>query len=228
MSVKRRRHSPEFKFKVAAAKEHQTISQLSSELSLHPTQISDWKKQLLEKGKTVFQSNGKHKLQVIQESELYEQIGRLKMELECFCFGYRVASLKKNLPPSVNDKRGLIEPDHPVLSVRRQCELIGLNRGTYYYEPAKETPLNLTLMRLIDEQYMKTPFYGYPKMTQYLRSQDYWVNPKRTARLMRVMGGRRAARHSSGSGARGIPASTRTAPHSCSDCPAQRAEGGGP
>ena len=48
--------------------------------------------------------------------------------------------------------------------------------------------MNLTLMRLIDEQYMKTPFYGYPKMTQYLRSQDHWVNPKRTARLMRVMG----------------------------------------
>jgi len=43
-------------------------------------------------------------------------------------------------------------------------------------------------MRLIDEQYMKTPFYGYPKMTEYLRSQDYWVSPKRTARLMRVMG----------------------------------------
>ena len=96
--------------------------------------------------------------------------------------------LKKNLPHSVDDKRGLIEPDHPVLSVRRQCELIGLNRGTYYYEPAKETPLNLTLMRLLDEQYMKTPFYGYPKMTRHLRNQGYWVNPKRTARLMRVMG----------------------------------------
>ncbi len=88
MSVKRRRHSPEFKFKVAleAAKEQQTISQLSSEFSLHPTQISDWKKQLLEKGETVFQpngtSNGKQKLQIVQESELYEQIGRLKMELE--------------------------------------------------------------------------------------------------------------------------------------------------
>jgi transposase-like protein len=88
MSVKRRRHSPGFKFKVAleAAKEQKTISQLSSELSLHPTQISDWKKQLLEKGETVFQpngtANGNHKLQTAQESELYEQIGRLKMELE--------------------------------------------------------------------------------------------------------------------------------------------------
>jgi putative transposase len=84
MSVKRRRHSPEFKFRVAleASKEQQTLSQLASELSVHPNQISDWKKQLLEKGKTVFQSNGKHKLQTIQEAELYEQIGRLKMELE--------------------------------------------------------------------------------------------------------------------------------------------------
>ena len=84
MSVRRRRHSPDVKFRVAltAAKEQKTISQLSSEFGLHPTQISDWKKQLLEKGKTVFQSNGKHKLQITQESELYEQIGRLKMELE--------------------------------------------------------------------------------------------------------------------------------------------------
>jgi len=88
----------------------------------------------------------------------------------------------------VDDKRGLIEPDHPVLSVRRQCELIGLNRATYYYEPAKETPLNLTLMRMIDEKYMKAPFFGYPKMTEYLRKQGYWVNPKRIDRLMGLMG----------------------------------------
>ena len=84
MSVKRRNHSPEFKFRTAleAAKEQKTISQLASEFSLHPNQISNWKKHLLENGKIVFQSNGKHELQTTQESELYEQIGRLKMELE--------------------------------------------------------------------------------------------------------------------------------------------------
>jgi putative transposase len=74
------------------------------------------------------------------------------------------------------------------LSIRRQCELIELNRGTYYYQPAQETPLNLILMRLIDEQYLKTPFYGYPKMTEYLRKQGYLVNPKRITRLMNLMG----------------------------------------
>ena len=82
----------------------------------------------------------------------------------------------------------MIEPNHSVLSIRRQCELIGLNRGTYYYQPAKETPLNLTLMRLIDEQYLKTPFYGYPKMTEYLKKQGYGINPKRINRLMNLMG----------------------------------------
>jgi len=101
---------------------------------------------------------------------------------------WNLSGLKKNLSNSVKDKCSLIEPNHSVLSIRQQCELIGLNRGTYYYQPAKETPLNLTLMRLIDEQYLKTPFYGYPKMTEYLKKQGYEVNPKRISRLMRVMG----------------------------------------
>ena len=84
MSVKRRNHSPEFKFRTAleAAKEQKTISQLASELNIHPNQISTWKKHLLEDGKILFQSNGKHELQTTQESDLFEQIGRLKMELE--------------------------------------------------------------------------------------------------------------------------------------------------
>lgn len=55
-------------------------------------------------------------------------------------------------------------------------------------EPAEESALNLTLMRLIDEQYLQTPFFGYPKMTQMLRRQGYQVNRKRVARLMRLMG----------------------------------------
>ena len=87
-----------------------------------------------------------------------------------------------------------METDHPWLSLRRQCELIGLNRSSYYYQPATESPLNLTLMRLIDEQYLRTPFYGYPKMTEYLRQvKKYQVNPKRVYRLMQLMGLRAVA-----------------------------------
>jgi putative transposase len=88
----------------------------------------------------------------------------------------------------VNARCALIEPAHPVLSVRDQCALLGLNRSTYYYVPATESPLNLHLMRLIDEQYMRTPFYGWPRMTVYLNQQGYAVNHKRVQRLMQKMG----------------------------------------
>ena len=82
----------------------------------------------------------------------------------------------------------MIDPQHLELSIRRQCELVGLNRSTFYAEPAGETAFNLHLMRLIDEQYLRTPFYGYPKITVALQGQGYVVNRKRVARLMQKMG----------------------------------------
>jgi putative transposase len=59
----------------------------------------------------------------------------------------------------------LIEPDHPELSIRQQCELLGLSQSSYYYIAAEESEENLHLMRLLDEQYTRTPFYGTRKMT---------------------------------------------------------------
>jgi putative transposase len=84
--------------------------------------------------------------------------------------------------------RAMIEPNHAELSIRRQCELIGLNRASYYYQPATTTERNLELMRLMDEQYLKTPFYGWRRMTVFLRKKGYRVNGKRVRRLMRKMG----------------------------------------
>jgi putative transposase len=92
------------------------------------------------------------------------------------------------LPPSVEHKRPLIDIRHPELSVRRQCALVGLNRPSLYYEPAGETPENLRLMRLIDEQYTACPFYGSRRMTAWLTQQGEPVNRKRVQRLMRLMG----------------------------------------
>jgi len=83
----------------------------------------------------------------------------------------------------------MIDTDHPNLSIRRQCELVGLNRSTFYWEPVGESPLNLQLMRLIDEEYTRAPFYGYRKMTARLNDHHgYQVNHKRVARLMLKMG----------------------------------------
>ena len=83
----------------------------------------------------------------------------------------------------------MIEPDNSQVSIRRQCELVGLNRGSYYYQPDRESELNLKLMNLIDEQYTELPFYGWRRMTVYLRRmKEYEVNSKRVRRLMRLMG----------------------------------------
>ena len=83
--------------------------------------------------------------------------------------------------------RSLIDGDSSELSVRRQCELLGLSRSSFYYEAATETESNLRLMRLIDEQYMETPFFGSRRMTEWLKKAGHVVNRKRTQRLMRLM-----------------------------------------
>lgn len=71
----------------------------------------------------------------------------------------------------------------------RQCALIGLPRSSYYYEPlGTESAENLRLMRKIDELYLKRPFYGSPRMTDWLEDLGWVVNEKRVARLMRLMG----------------------------------------
>ncbi len=92
------------------------------------------------------------------------------------------------MPESTDAKRKLIEPGSSEISIRRQCELLGLNRASLYYAPARESPLNLELMRLIDEQYTRTPFYGYRRMTVYVNELGHEVNPKRIERLMGKMG----------------------------------------
>ena len=155
MVKKRRRHSAAYKFRIAleALEGSKTISQLSSEHEIHPNMIRAWKRQLLEDGPSVFASNGerKQRQQEAQEAELYEQmaaarplrIGRLKMELEW---------LKKELPALVRERRRMVDSQPATLSVRRQCELLGLNRVSFYYQAASESALNLELMRLFAQR----------------------------------------------------------------------------
>ena len=82
----------------------------------------------------------------------------------------------------------MIEPSHRALSVRRQCALLGLSRSGVYYEPAGESEDNLRIMRWIDRQYTRHPFYGVRRMTMRMRREGERINPKRVRRLMRQMG----------------------------------------
>jgi putative transposase len=88
----------------------------------------------------------------------------------------------------------MIEPNNKSLSISIQCELLGLNRSSYYSVSIASTDVhtedsfNLELMQLIDEEYMRHPFYGTRKMTKYINRLGYRVNRKRVQRLMRLMG----------------------------------------
>jgi len=82
----------------------------------------------------------------------------------------------------------MIEPEHPELSIVRQCELVSISRSGFYYRPAGETSLNLALMRLIDAQFLETPWYGSRQMVRHLWREGYTVGRKRVRRLMARMG----------------------------------------
>jgi putative transposase len=82
----------------------------------------------------------------------------------------------------------MIERGHSQVSLVRQCELLGVNRSSVYYEPAAADPYDLELMALMDHQYLKTPFYGSRRLTEWLTKQGHGVNRKHVQRLMRLMG----------------------------------------
>ena len=101
------------------------------------------------------------------------------------------SGLKKNgeeLRPA--ERLRFIDPSDPEMSIRHQCDLSGISRSWYYksLEPSRESDANEKLMKLIDCQYIQTPFYGSRRMTVCLRQQGYEVNRKRIIRLMRIMG----------------------------------------
>lgn len=88
----------------------------------------------------------------------------------------------------------MVETDHPRLSISYQCNLLRISRSSVYYAPTGENELNLKLMRLIDEQFLETPYYGARQMASHLRRQGYCVGRKRTRRLMQKMGLRPSTR----------------------------------
>ncbi|MHB1424759.1 MAG: IS3 family transposase [Gemmataceae bacterium] len=183
MARKRKSHAAAFKAQVALAalKGDKTVNELASQHQVHPTLIHAWKKQLLAGAEDLFSNGSKAAAEDHEalQAQLYEQIGRLKMELDW---------LKKKLPASVDARRALVEVGHPHLSICRQCALLGLARSSFYYEAVVETAENLALMRLIDRRYTDCPFYGSRKMTIWLQGEGHGVNRKRVQRLMRLMG----------------------------------------
>jgi putative transposase len=88
----------------------------------------------------------------------------------------------------VERRRAVVDREHPSLSIARQCTILDISRSGLYYQPKGISEKDLNLMKLIDRQYLATPFYGTRKIAAWLKSQGQWVNRKRVRRLMRMMG----------------------------------------
>ncbi len=82
----------------------------------------------------------------------------------------------------------MVDPKHPGLDIVRQCALVSISRPSFYYGGKGKSPLNLALMRLIDAQFLETPWYGSRQMVRHLWRLGYCVGRKRVRRLMRLMG----------------------------------------
>ena len=89
---------------------------------------------------------------------------------------------------SRSQRRAMIDREEPKLSLVRQCALLGISRSSLYYLPTEAGAEDLELMVLIDQQYLKTPFYGSGRMTAWLRYYGHQVNRKRVRRLMQLIG----------------------------------------
>jgi putative transposase len=184
--TKRRIHNPEFKARVAmeAISGRKTIQEIAADHSIHAIQVSQWKRQLLEGASELFTRGQKTKDKEedgqAKEAELFQQIGRLQMELEW---------LKKIL--SCSDARELpklVDHDHPELSVSNQCALLGLPRSTVYYRPTPVRQSTLQIMARIDAFYLEDPCSGSRRMVADLATEGIPIRRVRIRYLMRRMG----------------------------------------
>ena len=176
---KRRTHSPEFKSRVAmeAISGRKTIQEIAADHAIHPIQVSQWKKQLLDGASELLTRGKKSKA---KEAELFQQIGKLQMELEW---------LKKNLSCSdARELRKLVDPDHPELSISRQCALLGLPRSTHDYRPTPVRESTLRIMARIDALYLDDPCSGSRRMVEYLAKEGIPISRDRVRNLMRRQG----------------------------------------
>jgi putative transposase len=176
MGSKRRNHSPEFKTQVAlqALIGQKTLADIADIYDVHPVQVCQWKQQLVKRLPELYCKTGaaSPKKDIIQSKENLAKLkdinGKLIQELDW---------LKKNFYTfNQNTLRSVTEPDNPRISLRRQCELIGITRSGYYYRQRPTKQKILETMHLIDGFCEGNERASYPALMQYLRANNHVIS----------------------------------------------------
>jgi transposase-like protein len=173
---KRCTDSPEFKARVAmeAISCRKTFQEIAADHAIHPIQVSQWKRQLLDCASELFTRGKKSKDNEdgqAKEAELFQQIGKLQMELE---------RLKKSLSCSdAHELPKLVDQDHPEISISNQCALLGLPRSTLSYPPSAVRESTLWIMARIDALYLEDPCSDSRRMVDDLARDGIPINRER-------------------------------------------------
>ncbi|WP_221065691.1 IS3 family transposase [Methylomagnum ishizawai] len=177
----RRNHSASFKAKVALAalRGEKTLAELAQEFDIHPTQIGEWRSQLLERAASVFGGEEGKKDPVVDLRALHAKIGQQALENRFF--------IRRAQQGRKAERKAMIDRDHDV-SLTRQAELLGISRGSAYYAPKPVPDSDLALMRRIDELHLEHPFMGARLLRDMLRREGFRAGRRHISTLMRKMG----------------------------------------
>lgn len=186
MAKKRQTFSKDFKAKVTleALREESTIQEIAVKYGVHPNQISQWKAQAIAGMADIFERPNKKseetKKQEEEKDNLLKTIGEQKVEIDF---------LKKKVQADIRLRSNLVEPAYKVLSISRQCELLGISRSQYYYEPSSEQDeKDFNLLVKIKEVQIEHPYYGYRRIWREINKNGGDTTETTVRRVMRRFG----------------------------------------